>query len=459
MATNNSTIAARIFLNGTNDFQQRVPDPSQAGMDATVKYLLRPMNRRYFNEFMDMFINVVGSQEVHNQAWENPLAPFKGPNVTYGSTVQEAAVKWIKAHSYNVEDDTLLKLARPEAAVWYHTVNREDRYDISVEMPDLEMAFHSEYGLNQLINAVMTVPRNSDNYDEYKSMMEQIAYYHRHWGFYNHHVDSAPTGEADSKAFLQAVRADAMKLAFPSALYSPISAEFGIPVFAKPDELVLFITPEAMAAIDVQALASVFNLDKAELKYRTVIVDEFPIPDVFALLTTNQFFVVRDKVYQNDSFYNPQTLATTYFLHHWEIVSVSPFVPAITYSTAAATGVNIITETPAGLSLDADETTVKPGGTVQLTAKLTGTVTDNDAGIVLAPNACTYEVSIVSGGTPVEGVINRRTFVDRLGVLHVQKTGLKEGDTLMIEATSSYVNPSGETTEYTATTGITIMSA
>lgn len=454
MATDNATIAGRIWLNASNDYQQRVPNPSQDGMAATSKFLFAPMNRRYLNEFMDAFVNVLGTQIVHNKEWQNPLSPFKGPSLGYGSTVQESAVKWIKAHSYNVDDDTLLKITRPEAAVWYHTVNRQDRYDISVEIPDLEMAFQSENGLNQLIDAIMTVPRNSDNYDEYRSMMEQLAYYQDNWGFYNHHVSASPTDEASAKEFLQAVRADAMQLTFPKSLYSPVSAEFGIPTFAQPGELVLFITPEAMAAIDVQALAAVFQLDKADIRYRTVIVDEFPVPNMFALLTTDQFFVVRDKVYQNDSFYNPQVLATNYYLHHWEIVSVSPYVPAIAYSTDEATGVTTLTQSVTGVNITAEDSTLPAGGTTQLTVELQGTMTENGAGIEVAPDSVTWEVAGTRSGEGID--LNAQTRVDRLGVLHVQTAGLETGDVLTVTGTTTYVNPSGETTHYDGKAQVTI---
>lgn len=454
MATDNATIAGRIWLNASNDYQQRVPNPSQDGMAATSKFLFAPMNRRYLNEFMDAFVNVLGTQIVHNKEWQNPLSPFKGPSLGYGSTVQESAVKWIKAHSYNVDDDTLLKITRPEAAVWYHTVNRQDRYDISVEIPDLEMAFQSENGLNQLIDAIMTVPRNSDNYDEYRSMMEQLAYYQDNWGFYNHHVSASPTDEATSKEFLQAVRADAMQLTFPKSLYSPVSAEFGIPTFAQPGELVLFITPEAMAAIDVQALAAVFQLDKADIRYRTVIVDEFPVPNMFALLTTDQFFVVRDKVYQNDSFYNPQVLATNYYLHHWEIVSVSPYVPAIAYSTDETTGVTTLTQSVTGVNITAEDSTLPAGGSTQLTVELQGAMTENGAGIEVAPDSVTWEVAATRAEAGID--LNARTRVDRLGVLHVQSTGLETGDVLTVTGTTTYVNPSGETTHYEGEAQVTI---
>lgn len=457
MATNNTTIAGRVYLSGSNDFQQRVPDPTISGIDATSKFIFDPMNRKYLNEFMDAFINRIGSQIVHNNAWENPLSVFKGATNRYGSTIQESAIKWIKAHSYNVEDDSLLAVQRPEAAVWYHTVNRQDRYDITIEQPEMRMAFADEMGLNRLIDAIMTVPRNSDNYDEYLCMLNQIAYYEKNWGFFKHHVSAAPTDEATGKEFLKAVRAYANKLQFPTSLYSPVSAEYGIPTFAKPSELVLFVTADAAASIDVDTLASVFNLDKAEAKYRQIVLPELPIPNAFAMLTTDAFFVASDYVYTNESFYNPQTLSTNYYLHHWEVVSASPFVPAILFTTDAATSVPTVTQSVTGVDITPSAKTVKPGGTVDMVVKLTGTITANDEDLVVAPDAVTWSVSgetASSGGAPL--ALNSATRVDRLGTLHVQKTNLEAGNVLHVTGTTSYVNPSGETTPHTETVDITI---
>lgn len=457
MATNNTTIAGRVYLSATNDFQQRVPDPTIAGIDATSKFLFEPNNGRYLNEFIDAYINRIGGQIVHNKEWENPLRAFKGAAMRYGSSIQESALKWIKAHTYNIEDSALEKISRPEAAVWYHTVNREDRYDITLEYPDLRQAFLDEFGLNCLIDAVLTVPRNSDNYDEYLCMMAQMSYYEQNWGFFKHRVSGEPTDEATGKEFLKAVRAYASKLKFPTALYSPVSAEYGIPVFANPEELVLFITADAMASVDVDTLAGIFNLDKADIKYRTVVVPDIPVPNAFALLTTDAFFVCKDFVYANESFYNPSTLSTNYYLHHWEVVSCSPFVPAILFTTDAATDIPTLTQTVTGVNITAASQLLKPGETTQMTVKLVGTVTANDLGIDVEPNAVTWSVSAETAAADGEPIaLNTATRVDRLGVLHVQKSDLEAGNVLHVTGTTSYVNPSGSTTLHTKTVDITI---
>ena len=461
MAQNNNTIMAKAWLAGTNDFQQRIPDPTQAGISATMSALFQPMNGQYFNQFMDILVNRIAYTYVRGQNYKNPLAVFKGNKINYGSTIQEIAPKWIKAHSYEDDAETLLKLHRPESEVWYHSQNRRDQYPISVNVDELRTAFTDEYGLNNLVAQLMNTPNNADEYDEFNIMKNLIAEYETRWGFYKYHLDDYPADDASGKAFLTALQTLGGKLQFPSSVYSGTD----IPVFAQPSELVLLVTPEAQASLNVNTLAALFNVDLAKVSYRTVLIDEFPIPDAVALLTTEDFFVCHDTLYNTTSFWNPQTLTTTYWLNHWGVYSVSPFVPAILFTTAAGTVTPTIKQAVTGLTVTAEPGTVELGGSVGIVTKLNGTIdpADSDADVLVRPDACIYNVSAetpagddpaTKPAKPVQ--LNARTRVDNYGVLHVQKTGLKPGDVITVTATSTYVNPSGATVPYTGIATVTI---
>lgn len=461
MAQNNNTIMAKAWLAGTNDFQQRIPDPTQAGISATMSALFQPMNGQYFNQFMDILVNRIAYTYVRGQNYKNPLAVFKGNKINYGSTIQEIAPKWIKAHSYEDDAETLLKLHRPESEVWYHSQNRRDQYPISVNVDELRTAFTDEYGLNNLVAQLMDTPNNADEYDEFNIMKNLIAEYETRWGFYKYHLDDYPADDASGKAFLTALQTLGGKLQFPSSVYSGTD----IPVFAQPSELVLLVTPEAQASLNVNTLAALFNVDLAKVSYRTVLIDEFPIPDAVALLTTEDFFVCHDTLYNTTSFWNPQTLTTTYWLNHWGVYSVSPFVPAILFTTAAGTAASTIKQEVTGLTVTAEPRTVGLGGSVGIVTKLEGAIdpADPDADVLVRPDACIYNVSAetpagadpaTKPAKPVQ--LNARTRVDNYGVLHVQKTGLKPGDVITVTATSTYVNPSGATVPYTGIATVTI---
>lgn len=453
MATDNNTIITSVYIAATNDYQQRIPDPTQSSISATMKALFDPMNRQYFNQFMDILVNRIAFSYVRGKQWDNPLAVFKGAKVNYGSTIQEIAPKWIKAHSYDDEAETLLKLHRPEAEAWYHSQNRRDQYPITINFDELRTAFTDEYGLNNLISQIMTTPISSDNYDEYRIMLQLIAEYEHNWGFYKQHLDTLPDDEASAKAMLKTLRTLGGKLQFPSTIYNA-AAITDIPVFAKNGELVLLTTPETQASLDVDALAVLFNVDKADVQQRIVLVDEFPIPNVAGLLTTEDFFVCNDTLYENTSFYNPQRLDTTYWLNHWGIYSVSPFVPAILLTTDAGTATSVVTQSVTGITVTSDVDTVAPGGEAQLTVELTGSVTPDNTRVKVAPNAATYELAAAtSDGTSIQ--LNSRTRVDEYGVLHVQKQ-IADGARITVTATATYINPSGATTEFSNTAVVTV---
>ena len=455
MATDNVTIADAIWLKGTNDFQQRIPRPTQQGLDATMQALFDPMNRNYYNQFVDALVMRIGMTYVHQQQWKNPLAVFKKASLRYGSTVQEAAVKWVKGHSYNDDAEDVFKLHRPEAAVWYHSQNRRDQYEMSIVQTELRSAFTAENGLNEFVAQCLKQPMNADEYDEYRIMLELIAFYEKNFGFFKHHLSGKPNDEATGKEFLKAVRTYASKLAFPNTIYNGVRLQ-DLPVFAKRSELVLITTPEINASVDVDTLASVFHLEKADMQVRTIEVDEFPLADdnCVALLTTEDFFQCRDTVYQNDSIYNPKTMGSNYFLNHWGIYSVSPFVPAIMFTTAEGTDVTTVTQTLTGLSIDVADATVAAGGTTQITAKLTGTIEPATEGISLAPDACVFSLSAADAkGNAVQ--LPSTTRVDEYAVLHLSKS-LATGTVVTINAKSTYVNPSGATTALTATKTVTV---
>lgn len=455
MATDNHTILHNIWLNGTNDFQQRIPEPTQTNIAQVVETLFDPMNKNYYNQFMDALVMRIGDTFVHQQSFKNPLAVFKKSRMMYGNTLQEIIPKWIRAHSYIDDAEDVFKMARPDAMAWYHSQNRRDRYDITINRQELRTAFTDSMGLNRLVASIMDVPMNSDEYDEYRIMLQLIAEYNRHWGFFKHALSAAPTDEATGKEFLYALRSYAKKLTFPTTTYNNGAIE-DVPIFVKPNELVIFMTPETSAAIDVYTLAGVFQLDKADIEQRIVIVDEFPIPDdCVALLTTEDFFMCKDTEYETTSIYNPKTLSTNYFLHHWGIYSVSPFVPAIMFTAGGdSTTITTVEQEVTGMTLTANTEYIAAGDTLALTVSLTGSLDPSVPYLKVAPNAATYETTV---SRPEVGAVNSpATRVDEYGILHVSRA-LLAGDVITVRATSTYTNPSGDTTDYTASGTYTVI--
>ena len=451
MAENNSTILNAVWLKGTNDFQQRIPQPTQSSIDRTIDALLDPMNNDCYNQFVDSLVKRIGMVKVHNEEWRNPLREFKGASLVYGSSIQEIAPKWIKAHAYNF-DSSLLDVNRPEAVEWFHSINRFDKYPISINDIEIRKSFVDEFGLNNLISGFLQAPINADEYDEYRIMMQLIAEYEKHWGFYKHNLTDNPMTEAGSKELMTAIRTYTGKLRYPSMLYNANLID--VPVFVNdPSELMLLTTPEYEAYMDVNVLSSLFHVELADIDVRRIIVDEFPVPNCVALLVTKDWFICHDTVKQMTSFYDGSNLTTNYWYHRQGVYSMSPFTPCvmITYG-GTSTAVTTVTETVTGITLTPATATIKAGETVQFNTKINGTLSTEVDGISVVPDSTRYTITTSTGECPKD------TYVDRYDVLHTSKT-LANGTKLTVTMASTYINPSGDTADYTAKATVTIKNA
>lgn len=460
MATKNSTILDQIWLAGTDDYQQRVPRASQRGVTGVAETLFAPMNRQYYNQFVNTLVQRIGLTVVRELAWDNPLAQFKRENLLFGQTIQEVANKLIRAHGYDIEDGNLFEVNRPESEVAYHSVNRKDRYDISVNEDELRGAFTTPDGLSKYVASIMAIPQTSDQYDEYQIMKKLFAEYDaRDGGFYKQHVD-AVADEATAKTLLANVRAYTGKMGFLSSLYD----KAGVPVYAKPENMVLFTTPEISANIDVHALAGAFNVSLADVQTRVVLLDEFPMPNTQAILASRDIFMSADYLFQVENFYNQKTLTNNYYLHHWGVYSMSPFMPAVEFTTGESTTPETITMTLTGLNLatanskgeTVEQGNVYDGETYHLVPSTTGTVDPANSNVEVKPDSMTYEITATDAeGTAV--ALNSRTYIDRNGNLKVQKN-LKANTKLAIKGTTTYINPStGAKSDLTATTEFTVL--
>jgi hypothetical protein len=168
---------------------------------------------------------------------------------------------------------------------------------------------------------------------------------------------------------------------------------------------------------------------------------------VYALLVDKNWFLISDTLREVNSFVNAKALTQNFYLHIWQILSVSAFANACIFGEAVADEhptVNILLESIAAKFLDENGnavTTYTRGDTVDFVVVSTGTITPQTEGFIV-PDAFTTEITIVDGaGKPV--VLTSRTYVDRLGRLYVQGD-VTAGSVITVTATSTYVDPSGD---------------
>ena len=110
----------------------------------------------------------------------------------------------------------------------------------------------------------------------------------------------------------------------------------GINTFTRKEDMVLVIGSEYATDIDINLLATAFNLDKAEISTRIIVVDELPVlgeeesqVKPICVLMDKDYIVDYTTLYEVRQFENGNTLSTNLFYHVWGIMTQNDFTNAI----------------------------------------------------------------------------------------------------------------------------------
>lgn len=388
-----------------SDYAQRVPSATQGSVREAFERMWENDVTR--NQFIDSLVNLIGMQLVKYNVWNNPLAKFKRGLLTYGDTIEEIMVGLLNAYSYDQNRDYLERDifgSEPnEVQTRFHKINRENFYKLTIKEDTLKRAFYNEGGLSGFVAALMASITTSDQWDEFLLMSKVFSTYEQEGGFHKIQVpdltDLSATAD-DAKDFLKTSRALLDTLPFLSREYNAAH----MPVAADPSKLIMITTPEAKANMDVEALAAAFNVGLAEIATKIIVLPAryIRIKGFQALITTEDFFVVADVKLETRSQQNPVGLITNYFLHHWQVISASPFVPAILFTSEPVPANQYIDPAVSGLNpitvkdFDGNDVTqVSRGYAVQVASTATtNPTTDNGINSAvmweIAGNTSTY---------------------------------------------------------------------
>jgi len=342
----NAAFLNAIRNQASHPYQERIPVATKASAKATANMILD--YKPALNEAIDALVNVIGLQKFASDTFfENPLSKFIQGSLENGDTVEEIGLGLLNAYTFNAREDVgekeLFGQEDVEAQTSFHRINRQEKYKVTIQRPMLKRAFQSDYGIGELVTRLMELPQKSNQWDEFIQMANLFNIYEANDGFFRVHVPDVmaeDSTEADAKLALRAMRQMADTLPFPSRHYNAA----GLPSSTTPDQLELFITPEANSAIDVNGLAAAFNIERAQFSGRQTIIPKEYFPEgVVAILTTREFFQVYNVLMESTSMQNPGGLYDNYWLHVHQVISMSRFVPAVAFTTGPGT---VIDDTP-----------------------------------------------------------------------------------------------------------------
>ena len=460
MAVNNATIMDAILLEASNDYYNRVPQASVDGIQAAQNAVLG--NNRLFNEFVHNMAVLIGSQKANILRYSNPLSIFKSDAFKDGKIHMEYGTGFVDPMQYDpLATHRVLGNYELDVETAFYAVNRKVLYPVTVNPKQVRSAFNNvESGLNDYISMMVNAPWISNEYDEYRFMLQTLAVANASHPFYN--VQSTisdinnPTAD-EAKGLSRKIRTYAEKLGLqPSPLYNGMA----LPTLTPKENLVVITIPEVKAALDVEVLADAFHIDKTDIAQRIVTVDEFPWAGVWAILADKELLLAGDFIQEIDGFYNPASLTQNYFLHAQGGYGVNAFKNAIVFSNTASTQVGVVEVELDSISAWVElndgtiSTEVLPNSLNHFKVSTTGTI-DPANDNVLVPS--TYTVKILNGTQEV----SPRTFVNSAGHL-VIGSDVAAGTTLTIQVTAAYRNPSAAlgtpTTPITASVTVDVVS-
>ena len=140
---------------------------------------------------------------------------------------------------------------------------------------------------------------------------------------------TAITNQTTAKDFVKKVKKDIAKMQFRNTEFATVERN------CKPSDLVLVLRTGLLAEIDVELLATAFNVDKTQLDTMVIEVDDFPEnPTVQAMLLEQNALMVFDILYNIEPQRNAKGMFTNHHLNVEKIISTSNMYNVAVYQTA-----------------------------------------------------------------------------------------------------------------------------
>lgn len=323
--------------NASEMYRDRIPEATQKNITDIQEVMTDPNNAVVTNEFLGMLLNLVIKQVIHNKLFSDPLKALKKGKKPLGDTVEEIYANFLKAKQYDPTGAELLQRSLPDVKAVYHRMNRQDKYKVTVSPEALFKAFASYDKLESFIAGIINSLYNSSELDEFVLMKQLIGQALDQNAMKVVEVPDPCTSEANAKAFIKAVKTVSGDMQFPNSnnnSWLQVQSTDSNPLitFSKKSEQVLILSNPTDVAVNVDVLASVFNMSVAEFNdTRKIIIDAFPDPDIRGALVDEQFFQVYDDLVLFKDFENGEGLYKNYYLHIWQTLAYSPLVNAVVF--------------------------------------------------------------------------------------------------------------------------------
>ena len=360
------------------------------------------------NKFIQSLVNRIAYTKFQMDYFENPLRELANDELPLGAIGQDIYVNPARGRVYNIDDFAgLLAKYESDVKAEYSEINFDVQYPVTIIRKELEKAFTSWGDFENFLMGISQSLYNGAYIDDYNYTRKLItnayasnAVQMETFTFAN---PAAPT-EAELKGLLARLRQAYLDFQAPSTAYNAWAKVGGygrsIVSWSNPRDIHVFLSNKLASVIDVNVLASAFNIDKADLMGRVHYVPDFNVKDdegnitvdgssIYAFICDRRWFKIRDKDMFMDEFYNANNRSWQSYLNVIKSFNYSLFANGLMLVGTIPT-INVV-------SMVANETsvTVAEGGSVKV--KLTTTPFNANSTITVASSASGKATATISG--------------------------------------------------------------
>ena len=332
------------FLNAirgvaTAGYKERIPVATQTNLTDIMTTIMTYKETK--EEFTETILNKIVKTKVVNKLYNNPLKFFKKQPLPFGKTIESVFVDLIKAKNFNEhfgdgssEASSLLGKEKPIVKVEYYSENFKHKYKMSISDEQLKSAFMSANGLADMTQGIIRSGTSSAEYDEYLMIRHLLS----SLKIKDIEISGFDTLAEDKQAknLTKTIQAQVQKFRFMSSEYN----NQGVNTHCMPSDCCIITTPDNLANLNVELLATAFNVSYAEMPSRIVVIDRFEkttdegatwIEDTDTLCAIADYDLIqfRNTLDTWETFRNPDTLTTNMFHHVWGSACGCGFVNAV----------------------------------------------------------------------------------------------------------------------------------
>lgn len=402
----------------SNEYQRSVPEiTTESGIEVISAPLLQYPN--LMNEFINVLVQKIAYTKLEAKMFNNPLRILEGDAIPLGAIGEEIYINPAEGREYDINDFSgLLKKYDVDTKVQYNTINLDEQYPVTVIRQELKKAFMSWQGLEDFISNITLSLYNGAYIHQYNLTKQLVSNSYRSNAVQIEKI-TAPTTEALAKEFIVKARTLFLNFQSPSTKYNAWYKVGGygreIISWSDPDDIVFLIRNDILAYIDVNVLASAFNIDSTKLMGRIIPVDNFDIynrkhqkifdgSNIVGQIADKSWFRIKEQDMYMEDFRNANNRSIQYYLNVIKMYKYSYFANSVVFATELPSGIAVTDVT-------LDKTAVVQG--------------DNTIGMVVTPQNTTDELTVT---------------VDETNASHVTAT-IEDLRTLKVTCDSSVTSP------------------